>query len=380
MKLNRIKKYKASLPEDTINKIKTVLESLGMEFQEEEVHGNNLFKALSLSVINPENKEMVFRTYGKGTTNQWARASAYGEMIERIQNHAFYSTLYYPTQPKITNKNYTGFKYYPDEKVFSLKDNKSLDFITNYQTLTSLAQNEILSNSAIGIPYINLFENKTEYFPFRAMQAVVGSNGMCSGNTREEALIQGISEVFERYVLKSFYLSPFCPPEIPLMYFEGTDIYHKINQLEKKHNFLIEIKDCSLGKGYPVIGIFVENCNGGYAFHLGADPSPVTALERCFTEIFQGGSICFQSINELNMNLPYNLDSDFWKKNLSQTISAYAGQWPNAIFKDTPSYPFTGFDHPISLSDKEDLNYLLNILKRENKKIYIQTSGNLNDI
>ncbi len=32
-----------------------------------------------------------------------------------------------------------------------------------------------------------------------------GTNGICSGNSYEEALIHGFSEIFERYVTKKYF-------------------------------------------------------------------------------------------------------------------------------------------------------------------------------
>jgi ribosomal protein S12 methylthiotransferase accessory factor len=373
VQLKRIKPYKARLPEETVTAIKSILEDIGLQFEEQMVEGNNLFKALSLSIINPDTGQIIFSTYGKGVSLEWASASAWGEMAERIQNLAFFMTCIYPTQPENIQVNNTGFKYFPDEKLFSFDIGADPAFLRYFEQLTGIKaiENRRFKN-ILGVPFYNIFDRKTEYLPFRALQVIVGSNGMCSGNTREEALIQGISEIFERFVLKAIYLNPFCPPDIPLSYFQDSEIWFKINDLVRLYHYEVQIKDCSMGKGYPVIGALIKDRRNRYLFHLGADPSPVTALERCFTEMFQGGNICFQSIAESKKNLPYDLASGYWKKNMSFTIKAYAGQWPAAVLSDTPDYEFTGFGHPESVSDQDDLNYLLRILKNENRKIFVR--------
>jgi ribosomal protein S12 methylthiotransferase accessory factor len=374
--LKRTKPYKAELPGITVNKIKNVLNGLGLHLVEKRTEGNSVFSASVLSIINPSNKQVIFSTFGKGNTADWASASAWGEMIERIQNLAFYMIFIYPSQsePRITEKG--EFTYFPDEKVIQQGNKAYNSFIHNYEAITGIKTDERNNDFKItGIPLYSVFDKKTEYFPFRALQVIAGSNGMCSGNTMEEALIQGISEIFERHVLKSIYLNPFCPPDIPLSRFHGTEIADKINQIIRLYSFKVIIKDCSLGKGYPVIGVLIKNNQNGYAFHLGADPNPITALERCFTELYQGGEICFQSIDELNNNLPYNLESDFWRINLSKTIRAYAGQWPPTILDRKPSYNFTGFKHTDSLSDHDDLICLFRILKDENRKVFIRDNS-----
>jgi len=359
MQLKRIKPYKANLPGETIESIKSTFRELGFLSVEKTVETNTLFKAYSVSLVNPGNNKVIFSTHGKGTNAAWALASAWGEMIERFQNLAFFMICIYSSQPELGNQKATGFKYYPDEKVF----------IDEYNVF------QRKKHQFIGVPFLNILNDETAHFPFRALQVIVGSNGMCSGNTKEEALIQGISEIFERYILKELYTSPFCPPDIPLDYFDGSEIHGKIKELIRSSNYRVQIKDCSLGKGYPVIGVLVLNEYNGYAYHLGADPSPITALERCLTEMHQGGKICFQSLDELRRTPHCDLQSDFWKSNFSHTISAYAGHWPHEIFQDNPDYEFSGFKHPVSISDEEDLAYLLDTLKAENREIYIRDNS-----
>jgi ribosomal protein S12 methylthiotransferase accessory factor len=373
MMLKRIKPYKAKPPKETVDKIKNIFLDLGFSFIEKPVCDKNFFSACVLSLINPRNQKEIFSTYGKGNNREWALASAWGEMIERFQNLAFFMIYIYPSQPENAISDTTKFKYYPDEKILT---SFSPSFVKNYKALVykNYIQEEKY-NRTIGVPFVNIINNKTEFFPFRVLEIIVGSNGMCSGNTKEEALIQGISEVFERYVLKELYLKPFCPPDIPLEFFDGYEIQNKVKELIDINGYQVQIKDCSMGKGYPVIGVLVQNRQNEYAFHLGADPSPITALERCFTEMYQGGSICFLSIKELEMNMPFNLKNGFWKRNFSLTISAYAGHWSKDIICDCPSYSFTGFDHPSSVSDVDDLNYLLKILDKEKRKVFVRDNS-----
>ena len=57
--------------------------------------------------------------------------------------------------------------------------------------------------------------------------------------------------------------------------------------------------DCSCGMGIPAMGVLIKNKeNTKYQFHIGVDPSPITALERCLTELFQGRTaILFKDFN-----------------------------------------------------------------------------------
>ncbi len=369
--LKRSKPYKAISPKLTIDKIRAIFVQLGFLYEEICILQSSSFVSYNLLLINPENKKPIFFTNGKGSSNEWALASAWGEMAERFQNLAYFMIQLYPSCPETGIFNSNKYKYYPDEKLIRWQNN---DYGSLFKELIT-GKNCFLSNSFIGVPFLNVFKNKQAYLPFRFLQVIVGSNGMCSGNTKEEALIQGISEIFERTVLKEFYLNPFCPPDIPLELFKNFDIHTRILNLIKANNYHVQIKDCSLGKNYPVIGVLLKNNKNEYAFHLGADPSPVTALERCFTEMYQGGIICFKNIDESKRNSPCDLNNDFWKQSFSKTISAYAGHWPSELLDDSYSYDFEGFQHPNSISDKNDFEFLLNILQYENKDIYIRDNS-----
>lgn len=374
--VKRIKPYKALSPVETVKQIRSVLGAVGLQFAERTRSNNFRFSSSILNMTNPENGKVVFSTRGKGLSSEWASASAWGEMIERIQNLAFFMILLYPVIPESEGIKKSYFYFFPDEKVFNIEENVRSSFIKIYKKLTGTVKDlSAFGKHVIGVPFYDVFSKKTAYIPFRSLQINVGSNGMCSGNTREEALIQGISEVYERLVMKSLYLNPLCPPDIPMSFFQGTEIYGRMKMLMNRYGLSVQIKDCSMRKRYPVVGVLLKTKSNSYAFHLGADPNPVTALERCFSEMFQNGAVRFLPIAELNDNIPYDLESKYWKKNFSLTIQSYSGQWPPHILNSKPDYEFEGFDHPVSVSDDQDLTYLFDLLKNNNKKLYIRDNS-----
>ena len=135
------------------------------------------------------------------------------------------------------------------------------------------------------------------------------------------------------------------------------------------------IKDCSLGLGLPVLGLVIDDGAGRYAFHLGSDPSPVTALERCFTEMSQGGSIRFRRMAEAEAK-PWDIrNSNFWKTQFHLSIQCYGGHWPPVIFTTESDRIFAGFDHRISESDTEDLRYLTGILQENRWQLLIRDNS-----
>ena len=155
----------------------------------------------------------------------------------------------------------------------------------------------------------------------------------------------------------------------------GTKIYNIIKMLEEKYDYKIIIKDCSLGLNLPVIGVLLIDINRHkYTFHLGSDPSPITSIERCLTEIYQGGSklkLCDFYFSKM----PFD-NEEFYvnnkHRNYNKTIRNGTGIWPMSIFLDKPSYNFNGFKHNITKDDKEDLKYLINLTFNLNYELYIR--------
>ena len=74
-------KFKDAKPEDTVKKIKGILDSLNIEVSEK-WYDSGLDNCYSLTV---RAKGGVPLTNGKGVTRELARASAYAEFIERLQ-------------------------------------------------------------------------------------------------------------------------------------------------------------------------------------------------------------------------------------------------------------------------------------------------------
>jgi len=200
---------------------------------------------------------------------------------------------------------------------------------------------------------------------------------MCAGNTPEEALIQGISEILERYAIQQIIINKISPPTIPHEYFKEFEIYNSIKELEKKGLKLI-IKDFSLGKRLPVIGLIViDKISRKYNVKAGADPWPIVALERCLTELHQ-------SFNGIRLIKKYDYGSYLKENykiiskdhteyiNIMNVLNNSTGQWPDEIFNDNFSYEFTGLNFNLGKDNKSDLKYLSQIIDKLGFQMYIR--------
>lgn len=84
--MNQSVKYKDELPLKTINRIRDILGDLGL-LAVETAWKNSVEGFYSVSLLI-QNTTMM--TNGKGTSYEYALASAYGEMMERLQNQAVF--------------------------------------------------------------------------------------------------------------------------------------------------------------------------------------------------------------------------------------------------------------------------------------------------
>ena len=141
------------------------------------------------------------------------------------------------------------------------------------------------------LPFYSLQDDRVEWIPELALAAACESNGMCAGNTAEEALVHGLSEVCERYVAREAFRHRLEMPTIPVSQLEPLSGYRILRTVEAA-GYRVIVKDGSLGGRYPVLGaILIDPQRKAYHVHFGASPSLDLALQRCLTEAFQGVSL-----------------------------------------------------------------------------------------
>lgn len=388
-KPQRLKEYKANFPEETIFKIRQILKQVGIFVFEEytTVNHQNLFSS-RIRIGNDKIWELNIGTNGKGFSIKYSLASAYGEFMERLQNNLlfkdeflFFASRYSENSFQFKNLE-LDFIEYPDEVLCSVEETLSNSIVQHLKNLDKGGRlsEKIKNNQQLRIftPFYDVFNAKIKLLPILLIKRFTTSNGMSAGNTPKEAIIQGISEIMERFVIKKIYFNKIVPPDIPLELFEGTNIYRQIKLMEEKSRFKIIIKDCSLDLSLPVIGILViDKNNNKYSFHLGADPSPISALERCLSELFQGTNLKrFKDIYFSNNAEMENIEKNLFK-HYSATLINGTGQWPKNIFSEYFTYEFTGFENYISEDDDTDLDYLFKVIKRQNYDVFIRDVSSL---
>ncbi len=287
-------KFKDEKPQVTVDNIIEKLNSIGITLSEK-WNDSKIENCCSLRVTAGGK---IPGTNGKGITKDFARASAYGEFIERLQSGLFF----YKYQSFENDESVFLHSFAPDKRYMTkeeiLEDSDWMDpIVKKYgitkQSIADQCQIYACSEKILTIPFYSLFEDKYVYLPAALIEHIYGANGCCVGNTKEEAWVHALSEIFERHsnisILKSGKPAPIIPRE-KLKNFETVNAI--LSKIDEQGVYDVEILDYSYGKKFPVIATRIINKKTkGYLVNVGADPVFEIAVERTLTEIFQGRNL-----------------------------------------------------------------------------------------
>lgn len=358
--------HKDAVPVNTIAKIKTILHNLGIE---PVVHYWDSFGEANYSMVLTDPGLCI--TNGKGISREYALASAYGEFMERLQN------LYlFPTSYGLMKEPLTGF---PDAV---LKDiSFAAPFLGKFLRMLGVDPN---SPKEVGLPtqflpFWDVFNKKATYIPTLALDS---SNGMCAGNTPEEALIEGICEILERYVLSQLFFKSAVLPDIPMEDIKNLGVYRLIDDISK-NGYHVIVKDMTLGGKFPVVGTLLLNKDRTkYRVRLGSSPIFETAVQRCLTEIAQSSSFSDFEYKMADLQFDYceklvaernSKDKKLLIYHFSQNKITGVGHFPADLFTEgTPDGSYKkAFEEKFNNS-KQSLHFLLDIIKGCKQDLYIR--------
>ena len=374
-------RYKEVLPDKTVKRLKKILKENGIDVKEKWQKESSV-GTYSLRLFI---KDLDLGQNGKGMTKDFAAASAYAEFFERYQNGLFRYRVEKPTKE-------LPFTFAPDEKEFSVenlvKENNSfLNNILKQNDKDHASEKEKIAffkelfnensklvptqDKHISVPYYSIKSGKLVHLPYMLFAYLCTSNGMCAGNSAEEAIIEGISEILERFVSMKVFRDKISFPEIPDSYIENfPTVRNMLLKLKSNTKYTCRLVDCSLGGKYPVAGLFViEKNTGRFGFKLGAHPDYGIAMERCFTEAAQGIDIydyarsCLFDFDDSQVAKNENI-KDFLDKNVATV--------PYQIWQENPTYKFTQMPMVQNLTNKEILDALVKKLVDEGYDILLR--------
>jgi len=300
--------FKDDSPVKTVERIKSILASVGIE-TEESWSESNVPYCHSLRV---RVKGTTFGVNGKGLTREFAHASGYGELMERLQ-------LGYIGSRDVQKDGHFSVDSVQTVEVSAkklLEDNpqRYAQMAEHLRTYcgTELAPDAMLLQFADAngnvpcAPFFNLTTGQPDLFPNNIRKNVYTTNGCSAGNSPEEAIVQAISEVVERYHHIHIVERELALPDIPDEYLQQFEVSYSIIRYLREKGFRVLIKDASLGRKFPVIcACYIDESTGKYHTHFGAYPVFEIALARALTETFQGRTIdSFTEFSDFHISTP----------------------------------------------------------------------------
>lgn len=373
------RRYKEVEPIETVEKLKKLLKKIGIEVEEKWTKQSSV-DTYSLRICI---KGTDMGQNGKGMTKDFAMASGYAEFFERMQNGLFRFRMEKPTKE-------LPFSNAPDEKHLDIDDIMNNNSFINYileknhmdekdkfeqkefiKTILNENSKIVDKEDYLYIPYYSVKNKDIEYIPDRLFSYLYDTNGMCAGNSNEEALIEGISEILERYAGMKIFKDRLSLPEIPDEYIKKfPKVYEMKEKLKKNDGYYFKLVDCSFGGKYPVAGLYIiEKNTGRFGFKMGAHPDYGIAMERCFTEAAQGRDIYEYAETCL---FDFYASEDSKERNLTEFIFADLSAVPYQVIGQKTDFKFVEMPDVSNLNNKEILKKLVSQILKEGKDILIR--------
>lgn len=371
-------KFKDTTPLQTIERIQSLLRSVGIEL-EERCTDSGIDNCWSCQVLIKGGHP--FFSNGKGVTRDLARASAYAEFIERLQCGLFLYKFQSIGRDAATDLH----RYAPDGKYMTMAqleaEGQWMDYVIDrYPGLTRKKLAAMCKHYAAAdedkiwtVPFYSLFEDKYVYLPTGYVEHIHATNGLCAGNTRQEAWVHALSEIMERYStltnLMSGQAAPVIPEEVLSQFPTASAIIDKIRQTGR---FDVQVFDLSIGNGFPVISTRIINKQTqDYVVNIGADPVLEIAVNRTLTEIFQGKTLENFSSSHANTILKDLMDIPFSHNSMNQ-METGNGLFTVDYFAEelTCQKSCAQFPDNSGKTNPELLEYMLELYRKLGKPVY----------
>lgn len=373
--------YKERTPEETVQIIRDFFESKGFKLkitQNEESEAGTWYCHVDLY----KGDYRLDGSNGKGVSEIYSLASGHAELYERFCNGMMFGANPWWNKSVIKmNQEKHGYSLRADEKKLTYEEVSNNCYRTGHflstacgadQSLQKATVDYITDGQYIGLPMYNIAdENDILYMDPRMLLRISHSIGMAAGNTLDEALNQGISELMEKHAQwqmfqewdKVHYAINLDKIENPNL----KDIIKKIEALDYK----LYLVDLSYNYKVPVMmSILVDKKYNTININFGSFPVFDIAAERVLTELYQGHDSYRNSMHLLSIQQPYRT---FGVDLLKYYGNAVFGDVLPETFLDYIEYKDT-YNHEVFIdehkSNSEIRKYYSDLGKSLNMKFY----------
>ncbi|MGC8490966.1 MAG: YcaO-like family protein, partial [Syntrophobacteraceae bacterium] len=232
---------------------------------------------------------------GKGATATQSEASALMELIERFSFFSFIQTFPFPV-----------FRYKElDDFAVSIEDLKKSVYDTS--TPAELCRTFLDDLPLRWVKARNLTLGKEQWVPIDWFYTINEYNGPASGNTLEEAILQGLCEVVERHVGSIVTYDGTLTPEIDTASIKDPAAIELLEKFQK-NGIELFLRDFSLDTGVPTVAALAYDPttfpeSSEIVFTAGTTSNPEKSLCRALTEVAQLAGD-FQSRTSYRPTLP----------------------------------------------------------------------------
>ena len=373
-------KFKERKPGQTVALIQEILEKYGINVVEK-WNDSGIENCASLGLSANGGTPV---SNGKGVTEALARASAYGEFVERLQGGMFFSKFQSIERDPVMNVH----TFAPDARYMTVQELEETGewmdpIIETYNdpriTRKSIARlcaiyDVTPGDKVLTLPFYSLFEKKHVYIPISFVDQIYGTNGCCAGNSRNEAWVHALSEIMERHAALEILLSGKAAPKIPdEVLCQYKTVWKILTTVRENGNFDIDIFDYSGDYGYPVVSTRIINKeNHCYRVNAAADPVLEIAIQRTLTEIFQGMNLRDFYAQHGGKVLVQGPGQD--ATNIINQLETGSGMFAADFFANelTCQREAASFPDNSGKSNEELLDYALDTFRKLGKPVYVR--------
>ena len=301
---------KVCSPEETVARFKKRLEEVNLDILKEvkRIDTGRLDIPVYFSVCGKDAYETIGnkKQMGKGSTPEQSQASACMELGERFSFFRFIKNPDNFIVETYANMKEQGYPLLPLERLLQSVHDEKNDV-------------GLLEKLIADIPIqwtwaSNLTTEEDVMVPFSWFFAINEFNGPSAGNTFEEAINQGISEIVERHVCSLVSHKKLKTPSI-----DPDSITDPVARelLEKftRHGIEVYLNDFTLDTGIPTIAALAMDPStfpdsSEIVYTAGTTPNPTKALIRALTEVAQLAGDFHSKSNYVASGLPKPLSME----------------------------------------------------------------------
>lgn len=376
------KKFKDRNPEETVRIIDNFFRERGYKV---EIIQQSKSEAgtFSFGLVLYKNKIKILHSSGKGMSEAFALASGYAELYERFCNKCNFTR--HPFFVKNLNeamyKKY-GYYFHPEEVILTYEDIMQYPIYNTFYTKVLHSKNNIeafwklinCNEKIIGEPYYDLTNHKVVYHNLAIANRITTSGGLAAGNTIEEALNQGLSELCEHMIADRFILEEQEQYYVIDPAVLSPHLQTAIHNIENA-GFKFLIFDLSYNFGMPVmLSLLINPITQNTRINLGAFPIFDIAVERVITEMYQNVKHFAIGNNvDISAQIPYlknSINELNQRRNSMGEMRTFNEEILLNKIKVVQSCNTDVFKTNKELSNKEILNYLIELFKSQGYSIH----------